>query len=408
MAFSFTLYYFIILLILVITPIYLGLLNASDNRILRWKKTNKQFKISQSKSRKLVSLLKFVNAENDIPTIFEPESWSHGHRPFMKHTIFALALQVHNKTMFLPQHMLQFAATARSVGFDGDIVVGISHAVPQASADILNACKVVVYNISTLCNQTKDGGTICSLFNLSEEKFSVNMIRFYIYRWWAMKYHSHTVIMLCDLRDVIFQSNPFKYRTFEWLPPVSQLTLFKEAHPNAVIGRCGFNSQWIKSCYGKEALRGIGHNTVICSGVTFGTRDAILAYTYLMTKQLNPTVRRLSSNSSTELHNNACATTGMDQGFHNWLYYSGQLDRILDVRVFQQGEGPVNTVGAFFGVRRKIKWTLEKWGILEGKAPKANILNWNGDISPVVHQLDRFIANVTGELNVMNGLSYRT
>ena len=63
----------------------------------------------------------------------------------------------------------------------------------------------------------------------------------------------------------------------------------------------------------------------------------------------------------------------------------------MDIKVFQQGEGPVNTVGAFFGERAVLKFTLEQWKVLRGTAPNKYIYNWNGDISPVVHQADRFM-----------------
>jgi len=57
---------------------------------------------------------------------------------------------------------------------------------------------------------------------------------------------------------------------------------------------------------------------------------------------------------------------GMDQGFHNWLVYSGQLDKYMDIKVYQQGEGPVNTVGAFFGERALLKFDLKTWKVLQG------------------------------------------
>ena len=195
--------------------------------------------------------------------------------------------------------------------------------------------------------------------------------------------------MISDFRDVFFQSNPFTYKPYQWSPPDFQLAVFQEAHPNKVIKRCPFNSGWIRSCYGEEALKLIGSNTVSCSGVSIGSRDAILAYTYMMTQQLNPKIRRGENNLR-------CASTGMDQGFHNWLLYSGILDKYMDIKYFQQGEGPVNTVGAFRpGPNALLKWSLEEWGILKGEAPEAYISNWNGDKSPTVHQLDRFLGTPT-------------
>ena len=196
--------------------------------------------------------------------------------------------------------------------------------------------------------------------------------------------------MLSDFRDVFFQSNPFTYKPYQWAPPDFQLTIFQEAHPNKVIRRCPFNSGWIRSCYGEEALKQIGANTVSCSGITIGSRDGIIAYTYLMTQQLNPEIRGYGTD------NQKCTSTGMDQGFHNWLIYSGVLDKYMDIKYFQQGEGPVNTVEAFkAGPNALLKWPLEEWGILKGEAPEAFISNWNGDKSPAVHQLDRFLGTST-------------
>ena len=63
--------------------------------------------------------------------------------------------------------------------------------------------------------------------------------------------------------------------------------------------------------------------------------------TYLMTQQLNPRIR-YGKNSSVET-NEGCSSTGMDQGFHNWLIYSGIIQKYMEVKVYQQGEGPVNT-----------------------------------------------------------------
>eukprot|EP00607_Mallomonas_marina_P008116 CAMPEP_0182424140 /NCGR_PEP_ID=MMETSP1167-20130531/10293_1 /TAXON_ID=2988 /ORGANISM="Mallomonas Sp, Strain CCMP3275" /LENGTH=140 /DNA_ID=CAMNT_0024603709 /DNA_START=914 /DNA_END=1336 /DNA_ORIENTATION=- len=139
-----------------------------------------------------------------------------------------------------------------------------------------------------------------------------------------------------------------------------------------------------------------------------GTRDAILVYAYFITQQTDPKNRIGPDGSHGD---EGCTAAGIDQGFHNWMIYSGMLNRYMDVRIFQQGEGPVNTVGGFFGDNKRLKFTLEEWGIIKGKAPNAYIANWNGDRSPVIHQLDRFLPTDTfkstyqGVLDVMNGIS---
>lgn len=90
--------------------------------------------------------------------------------------------------------------------------------------------------------------------------------------------------------------------------------------------------------------------------------------------------------------NSRCFVIGMDQGLHNWLLHSGRLRRLMKVKVFSQGEGPVNTIGAFYpGDRALLRLDLEKdWKILKGSVNQRYIANWNNDPSPVVHQYDRF------------------
>jgi hypothetical protein len=105
-----------------------------------------------------------------------------------------------------------------------------------------------------------------------------------------------------------------------------------------------------------------------------------------MILQLDPKVRWGLNTSKT---NEGCVMGGMDQGLHNWLLYSHELEKYLDVKIFPQGEGPVNTLGAFLGGKAIIKFTLEQWGILRGVKPNQYIYNWNGDISPAIHQADR-------------------
>jgi len=112
----------------------------------------------------------------------------------------------------------------------------------------------------------------------------------------------------------------------------------------------------------------------------------LVLQSHLMTQQIIPSVRKMSEESQA-----SCVANGMDQGFHNWLVYSGELQRYFDVMIYQQGEGPVNTVGSLSGGAKLVRLSLEEWGILKGKIPNAEILNWNGDPSPAVHQLDRYL-----------------
>jgi len=61
------------------------------------------------------------------------------------------------------------------------------------------------------------------------------------------------------------------------------------------------------------------------------------------------------------------------------------------MKLFPHGEGPVNIVGGFFGKNKLLHGTLSEWRVLRGEGKFKYVHNWNGEISPVVHQLDRFL-----------------
>jgi hypothetical protein len=111
-----------------------------------------------------------------------------------------------------------------------------------------------------------------------------------------------------------------------------------------------------------------------------------------MIEQIDPSSRKRFGLNGDITDTPGCVSVGMDQGFHNWLLHSGWLKKVMKVKTFYQGEGPVNTVGAFYpGWTAMFKFSLdEQWGILKGTGNQKYIANWNGDPSPVVHQADRF------------------
>jgi hypothetical protein len=73
------------------------------------------------------------------------------------------------------------------------------------------------------------------------------------------------------------------------------------------------------------------------------------------------------------------------------MLYSGILSKFLEVKLFPQGEGPVNIVGGFHGDKKLLRALLSEWKVLRGESPYKYVYNWNGEISPVVHQLERFM-----------------
>jgi hypothetical protein len=364
-------------------------------------------KKASAKAERMKRILGVINSRPHIVGKLEPEAWGAKHEPAGP-AIFSVALN-YGSALSNKYDAQMFVGTARQSGYTGDIVLGMSPGYTGDFLEVIKNNKCVVYTVETVCGVENQHDDVCAFKSRPEVKASVNMIRFYLYQFWASQYDESAMIMVADFSDVMFQGNPFTFETHLWMPPAAQLVVFQEAYPNKVINRCPFNSGWISSCYGEETMQKIGTNTVSCSGVTIGTRDALLVYTYLITQQLDPKVRYGKDSTKT---NKGCISTGMDQGFHNWLVYSGILDRYMDVKIFQQGEGPVNTLGAFFpGELAILKFDLKTWKVLRGEGKSKYISNWNGKPSPVVHQFDRFkdsdlSPNLKSHLAAIQGLDF--
>ena len=156
-----------------------------------------------------------------------------------------------------------------------------------------------------------------------------------------------------------------------------------------VINRCRFNRRVMVECYGQEALRSLGPRVIVSSGAAMGSRDAILLWSHHVTLQLQEAPGRTVETR--------CASGGVDHGFVNFLVYGNKLRPFVRVKVFPMGEGAVNTLGGLRPdtVVANITGDLRSfWKVLSDKGV---VFNWNGEPSPVVHQLDHFY----GELETL-------
>jgi hypothetical protein len=157
------------------------------------------------------------------------------------------------------------------------------------------------------------------------------------------------LVMLTDVRDVVFQSNPFAF------PMTGQLCAFRESL--ARIGDDYYNSQWLKDAYGQAVYEQLQDLPVYCSGVTIGTISGVQDYLRAMTKHLASRV----------------GFTGYDQGVHNYLVHTGAL---RDVVHYENWQGPVLTLGAVASQDICVAGD----GLLRTRA---------GEVINVLHQYDR-------------------
>jgi hypothetical protein len=131
------------------------------------------------------------------------------------------------------------------------------------------------------------------------------------------------------------------------------------------VGGSDWNSNVIRACYPDgAALAAAGAHVVSCSGTVFAPYEAMLEYLRAMEEEILATA-----------HLPEClAAGGRDQGFHNVMLYTGKLAaRGLDVRLFENDDGPVQTL---------------QFGTLYRDA-MGRVLNARGEVAYIVHQWDR-------------------
>jgi len=172
--------------------------------------------------------------------------------------------------------------------------------------------------------------------------------RYFAYRDFLRAYGAqYDRVLLSDVRDVFFQSDPFAVR-----------------HPRPVCFSLEdtkimwetVNQGWVRDIYGEEVLASVAENHVACSGTVLGTVEGIRTYLDTLCTEL-------------EIRNYDRMKV-YDQGIHNYIVWKlkpgwGWIDR---------GDSIVSTVGCTSPDRIEI---LDDLAIVDGRVP------------PVVHQWDR-------------------
>jgi len=350
--------------------------------------------------------------DNTIVTNIQPISGEHRKN---QDAIFVFAAEYTFQTYIL------FLMTLYETGYTGDVVVGISSMDYEEETirelteyweeDDESEMRVIVYVVKYHCynlegeekNSHKGGMRVCQCNNLfaSRNKNKNNeltplldkrhgrtaqTIRYELYWIWSEYYSPHNWILLIDARDTIFQETPFGRVPRKITKAINDdkdnnddedggiLIFFGENTDATSLGKSKHNRRWLQLAYGDHVANAFINKPTICSGSTMGEQTAIEMYLRAQVSE--------SDESRTVIF-------GADQGFHNYLYYSNKLSNaktIKQIIVQDQGLGIVNNMGA---LRDK---DLSQWGngkIIQKSKSENIILNWDGTISPIVHQYDR-------------------
>ncbi len=180
--------------------------------------------------------------------------------------------------------------------------------------------------------------------------FSYRHIIYYQYLINNTQNYSH--IMITDVRDVIFQANPFN-----WISD-SNLHCFLEATGEKIKDDHAHNASWVKNALGEKTLTLIGNNPISCAGIVIGETTAIKDY---ITKMTNIIITNPNASGPT------------DQGLHNYLVHT---DKLINMMLHKNNESPVLTIGRM------------PHGIIPLSHDK-RFLNKDKSIPAILHQYDR-------------------
>lgn len=135
--------------------------------------------------------------------------------------------------------------------YDGDVVM-ITDPIDQTMADYYEKYNVMTYVV--------------------EQKFNIKLIGFARWQLYLEVLNEHFPevenIILSDIRDVVFQDNPFNH--------LSGADLDFSIDQNTV-GNCQeHNAKWIRDIYGEEELERAKDQWILCAGLVAGTKQGIM------------------------------------------------------------------------------------------------------------------------------------
>lgn len=107
-------------------------------------------------------------------------------------------------------------------------------------------------------------------------------------------------ILFADVGDVIFQGDPFA------IPGDPALVTFEEDR-RFTLGTQPQNAEWLEKFFGREIVQAFKEKPVVCSGITIGSADRMMAYL------------RLQVAFMCTARQDRTAVFGMDQPIHNFI-----------------------------------------------------------------------------------------
>jgi len=246
-----------------------------------------------------------------------------------------------------------FIASLRSTGYSGDIVLLIAEAVSPRTSAFYQQSRVEALPVSLSYPYSTNFVLLPGVEAADVASMAPHLARYLMYRMLlAARPNRYQKIFLSDVRDVVFQAQPFAAH----LDQAEIVFCLEDAA--WTIDSCAWNRGWILRQFGREVLKLCATAPISCSGTTYGTAQGIRKYLEAMVDRIVAL---------------RCVEVGGDQGIHNVLLAECALAGTL---VASNESGLVMTLGH---VQRD---ALEV-------DPNGVVSDSTGRIPAIVHQYDR-------------------
>jgi hypothetical protein len=272
-----------------------------------------------------------------------------------------------------------FLFSLEKTGYKGDVCLFVSK-VSNRTLNALKQRRVMIFPFRTInshrvlirqlypsfVNAAMRSAKLLTFFLKAEKRIIIQVYiarslintfinhRFFLYYIFLSKNaDKYSRVLLTDLRDVIFQRNPFDSDLGDGL------CCFLE-DKSMTLAACPYNSAWLLAAFGPNILTELGNNPISCAGVTIGDSQSIAKYLTTMVKIL------ISLGAKALI-------PGVDQAVHNYIVHKKQVENL---RLFENHSGPVLTMG--YIPSNRIVFNSD--GL---------VINDDGSVVHILHQYDR-------------------
>lgn len=285
-------------------------------------------------------------------------------------------------TGYSPAQLFPFVSSLRRTGFDGELALVVYSDQLELLAGLAGQFSIILVPIKTLPEripsqigdrlqnrgrmrwiQRSLGWVLPPLMrNASVLDFAGRNLHYFFhiacsryflyYSYLYSRRGSYSHVLLCDVRDVVFQDDPFRYS--------HDNALYCFMDPAVHLGDEPINTEWMTTTFGEAYCKRRLGRRISCSGTTLGDVSSIMSYLQEMCIVLMQSLPRIPG-----LH-------GVDQAVHNFLIWEGKLPGAI---LCENGRHAVMTLK-----NADISpFTIDEDG---------RLLNLDGSPAPVLHQYE--------------------